>query len=58
MSKFNDEKIKDYTIMKVDTFKPCILCGESTQYIDYVFECRVCSEECENQLTEDIMSTV
>ena len=36
MSKFNENNIKDYNIMKADDFKPCVECGEMTQYIDYI----------------------
>lgn len=56
--KFTDKNLKDYTIMKVDNFKPCIECDEPTQYIDYVFEVRICSEECEHKITENIKNTV
>ena len=58
MGKYNDDNMKNNTIMKVDNFKPCVECGEPTQYIDYCYECRVCSEECDNVITEYIKNTV
>ena len=58
MSKYNKDNINTNTIMEGKESKPCIVCGDSTQYIDYVYECRVCSEECEEILTRDIMNTV
>lgn len=58
MGKYNDDNIKENTIMKVDNFKPCTECGEPTRYIDYIYECRVCSEECNNIITEFISTIV
>ncbi|MDU6995970.1 MAG: hypothetical protein E6356_14005 [Terrisporobacter othiniensis] len=56
--KFTDEDLNNYTIMKVSNFKPCAECGEPTQYIDYCYELRVCSKECESKITESIKNTV
>ena len=56
--KFTDKDLKYYTIMKADNFKSCIECSELTQYIDYCYECRVCSKECESKITENIKNTV
>ena len=53
--KFNDNNIKNYNIMKADNFKPCVECGEMTQYMDYIYECRMCSEECLEKTNEKLM---
>ena len=55
MSKFNESNMKDYNIMKADNFKPCVECGEMTQYMDYIYECRMCSEECLEKTNEELM---
>lgn len=57
-NKFTDLNINGYTVMKVDDSKPCIECGELTEYIDYCYECRVCSKECDDKITEDIINTI
>lgn len=57
-NKFTDLNIGDYTVVKVDNLEPCIECGQLTQYIDYCFELRVCSKECDDKVTEDIMNTI
>ena len=38
MSKFNESNMKDYNIIKADNFKPCVECGEMTQYMDYIYD--------------------
>lgn len=52
MNKFNDNNIDRYTIMKCDTFKPCMICKEDTNFLDYCCEARICSIDCYEKLTE------
>lgn len=52
MNKFNDNNMDKYTLMKCDTSKPCMICGENTNFLDYCCEARVCSINCYDKLTE------
>lgn len=54
MSKFNDNNLKDYTIIKGESEAPCEICKENTRYIDYCCEVHVCSEECYKELAKII----
>lgn len=54
MSKFNENNIGKYTVKKDELKKPCMICKDNTQYIDYCCEVRICSEECYKKLTEYI----
>lgn len=42
------------TLMKVDTIFPCEVCGKPTQFIDYCYEMRLCSSECEDEFLKDL----
>ena len=53
--KFNENNMKDYNIMKANDFKRCGECGEKTQYMDYIYECRMCSEESLEKTNEKLM---
>lgn len=33
-------------MMRGRTMKPCIICGNPTEYIEINYEARLCSEEC------------
>lgn len=54
--KFEELKISEkqlqekYSIIKADEEKICAYCGVPTKYIDYCFEQRVCSTECQDKL--------
>lgn len=57
MSKFNeDNNNSDYTIIKCKDTKPCFVCGCDTHYIDFIYETRLCSEECSKALADKIMN--
>lgn len=43
---FNKDNINDYTMLKCDELKPCIMCKTPTMFIDYCAEARMCSSEC------------
>ena len=34
----------------------CYICRKETNFIDIDFECYICSEECEHQMSEDYMT--
>lgn len=55
MNKFNNVNVEGYTVVKVETEQPCIVCKDKTNYIDYCLESRVCSKECYKELTERII---
>lgn len=57
-NKFTDSNIGNYTIIKASNLRPCVKCGELTEYIDYCYEARICSKECEDKLTKDIMNKI
>lgn len=46
MNKFDESNLKGRTVMKVEDFKPCKVCGDNTDYIDYLLGSRYCSHEC------------
>jgi hypothetical protein len=55
LNKVRDEWKYDKTgfLIKVDDLKPCNVCKEPTQYIEYCYEVRCCSEECLKILDDD-----
>lgn len=40
------------TMMECENEKPCSVCGSPTRYIDYCYESRMCSEECQHKTDE------
>lgn len=48
----NIENYREHCVIKVDEPQPCEVCGYLTQFIDYCFEKRLCSEECQLELTD------
>lgn len=48
----NTKNYGENCIIKVDNPEPCAVCGELTKFIDYCFETRFCSEECQDKLTD------
>lgn len=52
--KFKQENIKQ-SIMKGKLKLPCFSCGEPTEYIDFCYEVRCCSTECQNKLNEEYL---
>ena len=58
MSKFNKDNSSDYTVIKCKDVKPCSVCGCDTHYIDFIYETRLCSEECSKALTDKIMNNI
>lgn len=51
--KFDNSKNHiEHCIIKADKSEPCAVCGEPTKFIDYCFETRLCSEECQKELTD------
>ena len=55
--KFTDKDLEIYSLIKAEELESCHICKESTQYIDYNYEVRCCSNECldklDNQYEED-----
>ena len=41
--------INKHTLMASDHEEPCVECGTPTRFIDYVGECRFCSEKCQDR---------
>lgn len=48
----NIENYREHCMIKVDDKAPCVICGDPTNFIDYCFESRLCSEECQRKLTD------
>ena len=46
MPKFKHTDIVDKLLFISVEKKPCITCGEPTEYIDYFSNGRICSDEC------------
>lgn len=55
MNKFDNINSERYTVVKVETEQPCMICKDKTNYIDYCLEVRVCSKECYEKLTQRII---
>ena len=56
--KFSDKDLEVRNLIKCEDLKPCNVCKEPTEFIDYCYECRCCSEECEKKLDDDYEATV
>lgn len=54
MTKFNDDDLCNYSLIKDDKAKPCVKCGHDTNYIDYLVESRVCSHKCRRMIYKSI----
>lgn len=52
--KFNDTHLVNYTLIKDrdGIKKPCMICKEPTEYIDFCYEGRICSTECLDKMDE------
>lgn len=37
-----------------DNYEPCCVCGKLTNRVDYCYEARICSKECENVINQEI----
>lgn len=46
------ENYRDYGVIKAENKEQCVVCGEETNFIDYCFEARLCSEECQDKLID------
>jgi hypothetical protein len=55
--KFEKENL-DKSIMKGKIKLPCSVCGEPTEYIDFCYEARCCSTECQSKMDEDYLKVV
>lgn len=45
------------TVIEAGNLRPCVVCGKMTKFIDYCFEERLCSEECDNKFTDMLFPT-
>ena len=48
--KFEIKDLDKHNLIICDDKKPCNICKESTEYIEYCYEVRCCSEECLKEL--------
>lgn len=53
-SKFTDEDMKKYCLIKSDEEGACMMCMDITPYIDYTCEVRFCSKECSDDFYDII----
>ena len=51
--KFTDEELRSKSIIRVNNKKPCHICGENTRYIDFCYETRICSTECQGIIDKE-----
>ena len=51
--KFTDESLKKYSLIKSEDKKPCAKCGELTEFVEYCYELRLCSEECLQEINNE-----
>ena len=47
--KFTDKDLKTKSLIKSKEKKPCLICKQDTEYIDWCSESRLCSTECEQK---------
>ena len=47
--KFTDKDLKTKSLIKSKEKKPCLICKQDTEYIDWCSEYRLCSTECEQK---------
>ena len=47
--KFTDKDLKTKSLIKSKEKKPCLICKQPTEYIDWCSEYRLCSTECEQK---------
>ena len=45
-------------VMRSTTIDNCHMCGALTNFVDLDFECYICSEECQDQLTWEFLTNV
>lgn len=58
MSKFTDNDMNNYCLIKSkEGVKPCFICKEPTEYIEYCCEGRLCSTECHDNFYKEVMAT-
>jgi len=56
--KFTDNDLEICSLIKCEELKPCNVCGEPTEYVEYCYEVRCCSKECKKKLDDDYEETV
>ena len=44
--KFTENHVYDYGLITCDYKRPCMMCGEETEYIEWFCQGRLCSTEC------------
>ena len=51
----DNNNAKEGTIFLVEDYKPCCVCEKPTNRVDYCYEARICSRECEDVLDKEWM---
>ena len=57
MPKYNDNDLRNDTLIKSKEMKECIVCGQPTYYIDYICEGRICSNECSEKFYNELIES-
>lgn len=48
-----DDELRGRSMLEGNNEEECFLCGQPSKYIDYCYEARICSEECQKTMNDD-----